>query len=64
MISLEQNNIGLPDFKIANLFTDTELLKESQKIAIELIEKDPDFETKENINIGKKVKEMAKNMVL
>ncbi len=55
---------GLPDFKIANLFTDMEILKEVQKIAIELIENDINFEIKDNIKIGNKVKDMMKNIVL
>ena len=55
---------GLPDFKIANLFTDIEILKEAQKIAIEIIEKDKDFEIKENHKLGNRVKDMMKNIVL
>lgn len=55
---------GLPDFKIANLFTDMEILKEVQKVAIEIIELDSEFKTKDNIKIGKKVKETFKNIVL
>ena len=55
---------GLPDFKIANLFTDMEVLKEAQKIAIELIEKDPNFKNDENIEIGKKVENLKRNIVL
>lgn len=55
---------GLPDFKIANLFTDMEILKEAQKIAIEMIEKDPEFKLKENLEIGKKVEKLKSNVVL
>ncbi len=55
---------GLPDFKIANLFTDIEILKETQKIAIELLEKDKDFNIEENKKIGIKVKNIIKNIVL
>lgn len=55
---------GLPDFKIANLFTDMGILKEVQKVAIEIIESDSEFKTKDNIKIGKKVKETFKNIVL
>lgn len=55
---------GLPDFKIANLFTDIEILKETQKIAIEIIESDKDFQIEENNKIGIKVKNMIQNIVL
>lgn len=39
---------GIPDFKIANLFTDIEILKLAQVCAIELLNKDPKLEKKEN----------------
>ena len=39
---------GIPDFKIANLFTDMEILKLAQLVSIEIIEKDPKLETGEN----------------
>lgn len=55
---------GLPDFKIANLFTDIEVLKEVQKVAIELIESDIDFKLEDNKEIGNKVKDMMRNIVL
>lgn len=64
MTFLELNNIGLPDFKIANLFTDMDILKEVQKIAIRIIESDSEFKLNENIEIGKKVKETFKNIIL
>ena len=46
---------GLPEFKIANLFTDVEQLKEVQALAIELIQKDPDLSKEENIKLNKLV---------
>lgn len=64
MTFLELNNIGLPDFKIANLFTDMDILKEVQKIAIRIIESDSEFKLNENIEIGKKVKETFKSIIL
>ena len=39
---------GLPEFKIANLFQDMELLKEIQALAIQIITKDPKLEKEEN----------------
>ena len=40
---------GLPEFKIANLFSDVEELKEVQAAALAIIDKDPRLESKENI---------------
>ena len=48
---------GLPEFKIANLFEDMQVLKLVQSIAIEIIGKDPKLEKKEN----KKLKKLVKN---
>lgn len=48
---------GIPDFKIANLFTDIEILKLAQVCAIELINKDPKLEKEEN----RLLKELANN---
>ena len=39
---------GIPDFKIANLFTDMEILKLAQLVSMEIIEKDPKLENGEN----------------
>lgn len=39
---------GLPEFKIANLFTDVEILKEVQALAIKIINDDPKLEEKKN----------------
>ena len=48
---------GLPEFKIANLFEDMQVLKLVQSIAIEIIGKDPKLEKEEN----KKLKKLVKN---
>ena len=48
---------GLPEFKIANLFEDMQVLKIVQSIAIEIIGKDPKLEKEEN----KKLKKLVKN---
>lgn len=39
---------GIPDFKIANLFTDMSILKDVQTIAMSIISKDPVLENEEN----------------
>ena len=48
---------GIPDFKIANLFTDMDILKLSQEAAISIINKDIKLEKEEN----KLLKELVKN---
>ena len=44
---------GIPEFKIANLFEDISLLKAAQGIALEIIDKDPVLEKKENLPLKK-----------
>ena len=39
---------GLPEFKIANLFEDIDMLKMVQTVAIKILEKDPKLEKEEN----------------
>ena len=39
---------GIPEFKIANLFEDIELLKQIQAVAIQIINQDPLLEKTEN----------------
>lgn len=46
---------GLPEFKIANLFSDIEELKEVQAVAIQIIGKDPLLTSKENEKLKKLV---------
>ena len=57
MISLEQCNTGIPDFKIANLFIDIDILKFAQEAAISIIDKDKKLEKEENKLLNKMVKE-------
>ena len=52
---MEQNNIGLPEFKIANLFQDIEMLKGVQSVAIRIIEEDPNLEQEKNIKLKKQI---------
>ena len=42
---------GLPEFKIANLFEDMNILKVAQEVAIKIIDKDPKLEKKENARL-------------
>ena len=44
---------GLPEFKIANLFTDIETLKNVQSIVMEILNKDPDLKLPENVCLQK-----------
>ena len=53
---MEQNNTGLPEFKIANLFEDIGILKQEQSIAIEIINKDPKLEKEENTRLKNIIK--------
>lgn len=48
---------GIPDFKIANLFTDMDILKLAQEAAIKIVGKDEKLEKEEN----KLLKELVKN---
>ena len=40
---------GIPEFKIANLFEDMNILKTVQSLAIRILDKDPNLEKKENL---------------
>lgn len=48
---------GIPDFKIANLFTDIDILKLAQEATIKIVDKDKKLENEEN----KLLKELVKN---
>ena len=48
---------GLPEFKIANLFTDIEELKEVQALAIKIIGEDPTLSDDKNIKLKELVNE-------
>ena len=58
-----QNNTGIPDFKIANIFEDMKILTYAQIDAMEILEKDSKLDKKENIELKTKVLEMI-NVVL
>ena len=48
---------GIPDFKIANLFEDMKILAEVQKLAVEIVKEDPNFEMEKNALLKVAVKE-------
>lgn len=58
-----QNNTGIPDFKIVNIFEDMKILTYAQIDAMEILEKDPKLDKKENAELKTKVLEMI-NVVL
>lgn len=49
------NQHGLPDFKIANLFTDMNVLKIVQEIAFKILSKDKNLEAEENALLKKAI---------
>ena len=48
---------GIPDFKIANLFTDMDILKLAQEVAIKIVDKDRKLEKEENRLLKELVKD-------
>lgn len=54
---------GIPEFKIANLFQDTELLKSVQSLAIKIINEDANLEKPENKELKKQIKNKFKEKI-
>lgn len=54
---------GIPEFKIANLFTDIEILKQVQAIVMEILSKDPNLEKEENKILNKMLEDKFKNRI-
>lgn len=54
---------GIPEFKIANLFTDIEMLKQVQAIAMEILSKDPKLEKEENKLLQKMIENKFKDRI-
>lgn len=54
---------GLPEFKIANLFQDIEMLKGVQSLAIQIINKDPKLEKEENRKLKQMIENKFKNRI-
>ena len=53
---------GLPELKIANLFTDIKILKVVQKEALEIIRLDPSLEKQEHQRLRKEINNMFKDL--
>ena len=49
---------GVPEFKVANLFTDIPILKQVQVVAKELLEKDENLLLEENLPIKQKIEKL------
>lgn len=60
---LEQNNTGLPEFKIANLFEDIEMLKSVQSIAIQIMQEDSNLKQEKNIRLRKQIEKKFENRI-
>ena len=60
---MEQNNIGLPEFKIANLFEDMEMLKSVQSVAIKIMGDDPELEKEKNIKLKEQIENKFNNRI-
>lgn len=54
---------GLPEFKIANIYTDTKLLKRAQKHALKMLKYDPELISLENANIIEKIDELYGDII-
>ena len=61
--SLEQSSTGIPEFKIANLFEDIEMLKSVQSVAIKIMEDDPELEKEKNIKLKEQIEEKFKERI-
>ena len=54
---------GLPEFKIANLFEDIEMLKSVQSVAIKIMEDDPNLEKEKNRELKKQIEIKFKDRI-
>ncbi|MBU5314188.1 ATP-dependent DNA helicase RecG [Tissierella carlieri] len=53
---------GLPELKVANLFTDMDILKVAQKEAVNIVNQDPNLEQEKYRELKKKIQEMFSNL--
>ncbi len=53
---------GLPELKVANLFTDMDILKIAQKEAVNILKKDPNLVQERHWELKKKIQEMFSNL--
>lgn len=54
---------GLPEFKIANLFEDIEILKGVQGVAIKIMNDDPNLTKEKNIELKKQIENKFKDRI-
>ena len=54
---------GLPEFKIANLFEDMEILKSVQSVALKILGDDPKLDNSKNKALKKQVEKMFKDRI-
>lgn len=54
---------GLPEFKIANLFEDIEILKGVQSVAIKIMNDDPNLAKEKNIELKKQIENKFKDRI-
>lgn len=54
---------GLPEFKIANLFEDIDILKKVQNVAIKIMDNDPDLAKEKNLELKKQIENKFKNRI-
>jgi ATP-dependent DNA helicase RecG len=60
---LEQSKTGIPEFKIANLFEDMEMLKSVQSAAIKIMEDDPELKKEKNLKLKEQIENKFKNRI-
>lgn len=54
---------GLPEFKIANLFEDIEILKKIQDVAIKIMNDDPNLTKEKNLELKKQIENKFKDRI-
>ncbi|CDD27920.1 aTP-dependent DNA helicase RecG [Clostridium sp. CAG:452] len=54
---------GLPEFKIANLFEDIEILKKVQDVAIKIMNDDPNLTKEKNLELKKQIENKFKDRI-
>ena len=54
---------GLPEFKIANLFEDIEILKKVQDVAIKIMNDDPNLTKEKNLELKKQIENKFKDII-
>ena len=54
---------GLPEFKIANLIEDIDILKKVQNVAIKIMDDDLDLTKEKNLELKKQIENKFKNRI-